>query len=59
MPGVLAGAMGISGGSGMFAAQTSPVINQTINITSPKALSERELFRESRILSQHLAMGFA
>jgi hypothetical protein len=42
---------GMSGGYG-----TSTVINQNLTITTPKALSERELAREFRSMSQRLAL---
>lgn len=48
-------AAGISGAGGAYPA--GAVINQSISITSPKALSEKEAAREFRNLSRKLALG--
>ena len=42
-------------GTGVYPA--GAVINQSISITSPKALSEKEAAREFRNLSRKLALG--
>jgi hypothetical protein len=51
--------MGGEGGFAGNAVQSSgTVINQTLSVTTPKALSEKELTREFRNLSRQLAMDY-